>query len=123
LISPRDDGIVVVMTTKEYLHTYETNQPRELAHGMVCEPPAPFFSHQQVALKIARLLADPVEAARGTGNTGVREYWLVEPADGRVTVINFDGPAPEIQIARRPDDAVRSTVVEGFSRSASALLP
>jgi Uma2 family endonuclease len=54
---------------------------------------------------------------------GVREYWLVEPADGRVTVLSFDGPAPDIQIARRPDDVVRSTVVEGFTSSASALLP
>jgi hypothetical protein len=51
------------MTTDGYLHSYETNRPRELVHGMVREPPAPFFSHQQVVLKIARLLADHVEAA------------------------------------------------------------
>jgi len=176
------------MTTKEYLYTDETNLPRELAHGMVREPPAPFFSHQQVALKIARLLADHVEAgqlgqvgiapidvvldadsalvvqpdvlfvaterlsiirnqvwgapdlvvevispgtaAHDTGEKltwyrqyGVREYWLVEPADVRVTVIGFDGPAATIQIARLPDGIVRSAVVEGFSRLASALLP
>jgi Uma2 family endonuclease len=52
------------VTTKQYLATYETNQPRELVHGIVREPPAPFFSHQQVVLKIARLLADYVESAK-----------------------------------------------------------
>jgi Uma2 family endonuclease len=72
-----DDEIVVVvvegsshMTTKEYLSSYETNRPRELAYGIVREPPAPFFSHQQVVLKIARLLADHVER-HGLGEVGV----------------------------------------------------
>ena len=60
------------MTTKEYLHTYETNQPRELAHGMVRERPAPFFSHQQVALTIARQLADHVDAAQ-LGQVGIAQ--------------------------------------------------
>jgi Uma2 family endonuclease len=52
------------VTTKQYLATYETNQPRELAYGVVREPPAPFFSHQQVVIKVLRLLADYVESAR-----------------------------------------------------------
>src|ERR1041385_5377078 len=52
------------MTTKEYLDTPETNQPRELVHGMVREPPAPFFSHQHLVVKIVRLLADYVESAK-----------------------------------------------------------
>jgi Uma2 family endonuclease len=52
------------MTTKQYLDTPETNRPRELAHGILREPPAPFFSHQQLVLKIARLLADYVESAK-----------------------------------------------------------
>ena len=51
------------MTTREYLATYETNRPRELVHGIVREPPAPFFSHQSVVLKIARVLADYVDGA------------------------------------------------------------
>ncbi len=63
LTAPRDDGIVVLMTTNEYLRSDETNRPRELSYGIVREPPAPFFSHQQVAFKIARLLADHVERA------------------------------------------------------------
>jgi len=64
LLSALDDVIVVLMTTDEYLHSYETNRPRELAYGMVREPAAPFFSHQLVVLKIARLLAEHVESAR-----------------------------------------------------------
>jgi len=52
------------VTTKQYLATHETNQPRELAYGIVREPPAPFFSHQQVVIKIVRLLADYVESAK-----------------------------------------------------------
>jgi len=51
-----------VMTTVEYLNTVEYNQPRELAHGILREPPAPFFTHQSIVLKIGRMLADHVEA-------------------------------------------------------------
>ena len=187
LICGQDDGIVVGMTTKEYLHTYETNQPRELAHGMVREPPAPFFSHQQVALKIARCLADFVDARQlgvvgiapidvvldadgalvvqpdvlfvstarrsiirdqvwgppdlvveilspGTAahdkgekldwysRYGVREYWLVEPAVGQVTVVIFGATTVEVRIATLPDGVVRSALLEGFSPRAAALL-
>jgi Uma2 family endonuclease len=50
------------MTTDEYLYdTEETNRVRELAWGVLREPPAPFFSHQSLVLKIARLLSDHVE--------------------------------------------------------------
>ena len=48
----------------------ETNRPRELAYGIVREPPSPFFSHQQVVIKIVRLLADYVERAK-LGAVGV----------------------------------------------------
>src|SRR5438552_1236860 len=58
------------MTTWEYLDTDETNLPRELVHGIAREPPAPFFSHQHVVLKIARLLADYVESAQ-LGTVGI----------------------------------------------------
>ena len=62
-----DDGIVVwtrpSMTTHEYLYdTEETNRRRELARGILREPPAPFWSHQQLVLHIARRLLDHVEA-------------------------------------------------------------
>ena len=53
------------MTTNEYLYdTEETNRIRELAMGMVREPPAPFFSHQSLVLKVARVLGDHVEPRR-----------------------------------------------------------
>ena len=49
------------MTTDEYLYdTEETNRIRELAMGVVREPPAPYFSHQELVLKVARVLADHV---------------------------------------------------------------
>src|SRR5471030_2408707 len=51
------------MTADEYLYdTPETNQPRELSYGVVREPPAPFFSHQVLVLRIARLWGDHVDA-------------------------------------------------------------
>jgi hypothetical protein len=53
-----DDGIVVrmeqTMSTSEYLRTDETTAPRELAFGIVREPPAPFFTHQEVVLRTGR---------------------------------------------------------------------
>jgi Uma2 family endonuclease len=53
------------VTADEYLYdTEETNRIRELAMGMVREPPAPFFSHQALVLKVARVLADHVEPRR-----------------------------------------------------------
>ena len=49
------------MTSDEYLYsTVETNRTRELAYGVVREPPAPFFSHQRVVLHLAALLVDHV---------------------------------------------------------------
>src|SRR4051794_37033995 len=52
-----------IMTTNEYLYdTRETNRIRELAMGMVREPPVPFFNHQAMVLKVARALADHVES-------------------------------------------------------------
>jgi Uma2 family endonuclease len=50
------------VTTDEYLYdTEETKRIRELAMGRVREPPAPFFSHQTVALNVARSIADYTE--------------------------------------------------------------
>lgn len=44
------------MTTEQYLYdTEETNRIRELAMGVVREPPAPFFSHQALVLKVATM--------------------------------------------------------------------
>jgi Uma2 family endonuclease len=50
------------VTTNEYLYgTEETNRIRELAMGIVRQPPAPFFSHQSLVLKVARVIAEHVE--------------------------------------------------------------
>src|SRR5262245_27648731 len=50
------------MTTDEYLYeTEETTRRRELVGSVVREPPAPYFSHQQLVLKVARELSDHVE--------------------------------------------------------------
>jgi Uma2 family endonuclease len=96
-----DDGIVVVMTTYEYLDTPETNRRRELTYSVVREPPAPFYSHQHVALLVARLLSDHVEALK-LGRVGIapidvildRERALVLQPDvlfiaaGRLSIIH-----------------------------------
>jgi Uma2 family endonuclease len=50
------------MTTDEYLYdTEESNRKCELAYGVVREPPSPFFSHQELVLRIAMLLRTHVE--------------------------------------------------------------
>lgn len=68
------------MTTVEYLKTDEDNRPRELAHGILREPPAPFFTHQSIVLTVARQLCEHVErenlgkiAARSWGGTDSTE--------------------------------------------------
>ncbi|MBW8865959.1 MAG: Uma2 family endonuclease [Acidobacteria bacterium] len=59
------------MTADEYLYdTEETIRPRELAYGILREPPAPFFSHQVVVLKVARLWTAHVEP-RNLGSVAV----------------------------------------------------
>ena len=73
------------MTTNEYLHSYETNRPRELTYGIVREPPAPFYSHQEVVLKIARLLADHVEK-NALGNVGVAPIDVILDVDRSLIV-------------------------------------
>ncbi len=73
------------MTTDEYLHAYETNRPRELMYGIVREPPAPFFSHQQVVFTIARRLADHVERA-GLGDVAVAPVDVILDAERSLIV-------------------------------------
>jgi len=73
------------MTTKEYLGTYETNRPRELSYGILREPPAPFYSHQQVVFRVARVLADHVERA-GLGEVAVAPVDVILDADRSLIV-------------------------------------
>ncbi len=174
------------MTTNEYLGTYETNRPREVRYGIVREPPAPFFSHQHVVLKIARRLADYVEgnqlgqigiapldvildrdralivqpdvlfvsaerlsiidnqvwgapdlvvevlspgtAAHDRTNKlgwyrqyGVRECWLVDPANRLITIVDFTAATPDIRTVDRASD-MQSTVLPAFNPPAASLL-
>jgi Uma2 family endonuclease len=175
-----------MVTTDEYLYsTEETNRINELARGKVCEPPAPFFSHQTVALKVARIIGDyaepwklgrvamaPVDVildrdgalilqpdvlfvsterlaiirdqvwgppdlvaevlSPGTENRdrglklgwyrqyGVRECWLVDPHQERVTVVDFTGAFPVERVARGAD-TIQSAVLPGLEMAASAV--
>ena len=53
------------MTADQYLYdTKEINRVRELAMGVLHEPPAPFFAHQRAVTRIAWLLCEHVEARR-----------------------------------------------------------
>ena len=86
-----DDGIVVVMDEHplvEYLTAEETNRPRELSYGILREPPAPFFSHQAVVLRIARILSEHVESLH-LGQVGIAPLDVVlDPA--RALVVQPD---------------------------------
>jgi Uma2 family endonuclease len=69
------------VTANEYLdHTEDTTRRRELAYGILREPPAPFFSHQLVGLKVARLWTDHVEA-RNLGSVAVTPFDVVLDRD------------------------------------------
>src|SRR5690242_2026306 len=54
------------LTVDEYLATEETSRPQELAYGILREPAAPSFAHQQVVGRLFRRLSDHVER-RGLG--------------------------------------------------------
>ena len=59
------------MTADEYLYdTEESNRRRELTFGVLREPPSPFFNHQTIVFRVARLWTDHVEARR-LGQVGV----------------------------------------------------
>jgi len=53
------------MTADEYLYeSEETNRARELVLGRLREPPAPFFSHQSLVLRIANAWIEHIEPGR-----------------------------------------------------------
>jgi len=68
------------MTTYDYLDGEETNRRRELAYGVLREPPAPFFSHQELVFRVARLLHDYAEP-RGLGRVGLAAIDVVLDAE------------------------------------------
>jgi Uma2 family endonuclease len=75
LTSHRDDGIVVAMagalqrtdrsvTTAEHLRGPETTRPQELVFGVVREPAAPSWDHQDVVARLLLLLREHVDARK-----------------------------------------------------------
>ena len=73
------------MTTREYLNTEETNRKRELRFGRLREPPAPFYSHQQLVLRVARLLSSHVEP-RNSGAVAIAPIDVILDADKHLIV-------------------------------------
>jgi Uma2 family endonuclease len=74
------------VTTDEYLYdTEETNRVRELAMGVIREPPAPYFSHQQLVLRVARVLGDHVEPRR-LGSVAVAPVDVILDRDKNLVV-------------------------------------
>lgn len=55
------------VTTGEYFRRPETNRPAEVVYGVVREPPAPSYGHQQVVGRLFRQLISHVEE-RALGN-------------------------------------------------------
>ncbi len=51
---------------------------------------------------------------------GVREYWLVDPAQEEVVVVDFTGDLPSRRIARNAE-AIQSAVLPGLDVSAAAI--
>lgn len=73
------------MTTIEYFGTEETNRRRELARGTLREPPAPFFTHQDLVFRAARLLHEHVDP-RGLGRVGIAPIDVVLDAGADLVV-------------------------------------
>jgi Uma2 family endonuclease len=104
------------MKTVEYLQSPESNRPRELRYGVVREPPAPFFSHQAVVLRIARILADHVESER-LGRVGIAPIDVVLDAD-RALIVQPDVlfvSSPRLSIVRNQVWGAPDLVVEVLS--------
>jgi Uma2 family endonuclease len=74
------------MTADEYLYdTDETNLPRELTYSMIREPAAPFFSHQALVLRVAKIWSDHTEP-RGLGRVAVAPVDVVLDHDRSLIV-------------------------------------
>lgn len=106
-----DDGIVVVMTTNEYLSGPEDLRHRELVWGFVREPPSPFARHQLVTTRLSALL-----------DQHVREHDL-----GTVLVAPMDVVLdPEHDLVLQPDvmfiSQARSEIIRDFVRGAPDLV-
>jgi Uma2 family endonuclease len=107
------------MTADEYLYeTDETNLPRELAHSRVREPPAPFFSHQALVLRVAKIWSDHV-GPRGLGRVAVAPVDVVLDHD-RSLIVQPDVlfiATPRLSIIRNQVWGAPDLVAEVLSHS------
>ena len=131
------------MTADEYLYdTEESNRIRELTMSRVSEPASPFFGHQALVLRVAKIWSDHVEPRklgrvaiapcdvvldRDRGQKlawyrqyGVRECWLVDLYGDSVTMVDFTGPSPVERVAKG-GDSIRSAVLPELDLSALGL--
>jgi Uma2 family endonuclease len=94
------------VTTREYLNTDETNRKRELRFGRLREPPAPFFSHQQLVLRVARLLSSHVEP-RNLGAVAIAPIDVILDADKHLVV------QPDVVFVARERQAIVQNQIWG----------
>jgi Uma2 family endonuclease len=107
------------MTADEYLYeTEETNRRRELVQNRLYEPPAPFFSHQSLVLKVARIWSDHVEPRR-LGRVAVAPVDVVLDHE-RALILQPDVlfvSTPRLSIIRDQVWGAPDSVAEVLSRS------
>jgi Uma2 family endonuclease len=109
------------LATADYLNTSETTRPRELAYGRLREPPAPFYSHQVIVLRVARLLSDHVESLR-LGEVSVAPVDVILDADRDLIVQPdvFFIAANHLALVRNQVWGAPDLVVEVLSRGTAA---
>lgn len=107
------------MTTNEYLYdTDESNRRRELHLSRVKEPPSPFFSHQAVVLRVAKIWSDHVEP-RGLGRVATAPLDVILDRD-RALILQPDVlfvSTPRLSIIRNQIWGAPDLVAEVLSPS------
>ena len=115
------------VTTKQYFTLPETNRPAELIHGVVREPPAPVYGHQQVVGDLFHVLKAHVDA-HGLGHVCVSPIdvvldeaaaLVVQPdvifiSNDRASIIqNFIAGAPDLVVeVMSPHTAYRDRTIK-----------
>jgi Uma2 family endonuclease len=73
------------LTVGDYLRTEETSRPRELAYGILRDPPAPTYGHQSVVTRLTALL-DACVAELRLGRVCVSPIDVILDADRALIV-------------------------------------
>jgi Uma2 family endonuclease len=107
------------VTADEYLYeSVETNRRRELVLSRVAEPPAPFFSHQALVLRVAKIWSDHAEP-RGLGRVAIAPVDVVLDRE-RALILQPDVlfvSTPRLSIVRDQVWGPPDLVAEVLSRS------